>query len=153
MYVPVLENIKMENFLFVPNICQGPKQLHLRWQFSVSFHFAGEIVNLSLDKTTDANFRGFIIQARDAEENPIGSFQFEDDSVSQMTCGEGIHNSITHRNPDEKTGMHAYSDPNVNIPFPKLFNIYFYFTNWLTVYKTLRPPKLQLFPTSFPQKH
>ena len=69
------------------------------------FHFAGEIVNLSLDKTTDANFRGFIIQARDAEENPIGSFQFEDDSVSQMTCGEGIHNSITHRNPDEKTGM------------------------------------------------
>ena len=80
------------------------------------FHFAGEIVNLSLDKTTDANFRGFIIQARDAEENPIGSFQFEDDSVSQMTCGEGIHNSITHRNPDEKTGMHAYSYPNVNIP-------------------------------------
>lgn len=44
MYVPVLENIKMENFLFVPNICQGPKQLHLRWQFSVSFHFAGEIM-------------------------------------------------------------------------------------------------------------
>ena len=79
------------------------------------FHFAGEIVNLSLDKTTDANFRGFIIQARDAEENPIGSFQFEDDSVSQMTCGEGIHNSITHRNPDEKTGM-PYSDPNLNIP-------------------------------------
>ena len=35
---------KMENFLFVPNICQGPKQLHLRWQFSVSFHFAGEIM-------------------------------------------------------------------------------------------------------------
>ena len=78
---------------------------HISFEWTVTiFDFAGEIVNLSLDKTTDANFRGFIIQARDAEENPIGSFQFEDDSVSQMTCGEGIHNSITHRNPDEKTG-------------------------------------------------
>ena len=58
-----------------------------------------------LANSSDVTFRGFIIQARDEEEKQIGSFQFEDDSVSHMTCGAGIHNSITHRSPDEKTGI------------------------------------------------
>ena len=65
--------------------------------------FAGQTISLSLD-STDGAFRGFIIQARDKDEKQVGTFQFEDNSVSHLTCGAGIHNSITHRDPKEKKG-------------------------------------------------
>ena len=67
------------------------------------FSFSGQTVSLSLD-SIDGAFRGFIIQARDKDEKQVGTFQFEDNSVSHLTCGAGIHNSITHRDPKEKTG-------------------------------------------------
>ena len=40
-----------------------------------------------------------MIQARNSDEKDvqIGSFANIGDDVSHMTCGKGIHNSITHR--------------------------------------------------------
>jgi hypothetical protein len=72
----------------------------------------GQTVSLSLDVDVDDKyFRGFMIQVRDvaAEDNQIGNFEIEgsNDLVSHMTCGKGIHNSITHRTSDEKKSIKA----------------------------------------------
>jgi len=70
----------------------------------------GQTVTVSLDvKDPEKTFRGFIIQARDVadRETQVGSFAFEGSSVSHMTCGKGIHNSITHRDSTDKSGIKA----------------------------------------------
>ena len=54
-------------------------------------------IKLEVDNPETSYFRGFIIQARDEQETQIGSFNIEGNLVSHMTCGKGIHNSITHR--------------------------------------------------------
>ncbi|XP_023349675.1 putative ferric-chelate reductase 1 homolog [Eurytemora carolleeae] len=58
----------------------------------------GDIVDLVLHGGKGKTFKGFIIQARDAAkiEEQVGSFVAEDDA-KYMTCGRGIHNSLTHR--------------------------------------------------------
>ena len=37
----------------------------------------------------------------------IGNFEIEEDTSSHMTCGKGIHNSITHRNSEDKKAVKA----------------------------------------------
>jgi hypothetical protein len=56
-------------------------------------------------------FKGFIVQARNSEDldAPIGSFESE--SASHMTCGVGIHNSITHTDPKKETEIEAVWRP------------------------------------------
>lgn len=67
----------------------------------------GGHIDLRLVSTEGSNFKGFIIQVRDASEDdsPIGNFETEE--ASYMTCGKGIHNSITHRNSNPKTSIKA----------------------------------------------
>jgi len=65
----------------------------------------GSTVELTL-AATEGQFLGFIIQARD-KTNParqIGSF-IAGDEDKYMTCGQGIHNSITHRSASAKESI------------------------------------------------
>jgi len=62
----------------------------------------GQTVSVSLEAQGEPGFKGFIIQARDEQDSQVGSFTIEGDLVSHMTCGKGIHNSITHRNGEDK---------------------------------------------------
>lgn len=65
----------------------------------------GGTVELVL-QAVEAKFMGFIIQVRDAA-NPdiqVGSFVAED-NAKYMTCGRGIHNSLTHRTSEPKQNV------------------------------------------------
>lgn len=57
----------------------------------------GDIVEFTLEG--DRPFMGFIIQVRDAKTltRQIGSFISTSEDANYMTCGRGIHNSLTHR--------------------------------------------------------
>merc|ERR1719288_142348 len=59
----------------------------------------GEMLGVELAAGEEGRFKGFIIQARDAaaKDSQVGSFVVSGDEASYMTCGRGIHNSITHR--------------------------------------------------------
>ena len=54
---------------------------------------------------SSTTFKGFILQARSDAEDPVGNFESEE--ASFMTCGKGIHNSLTHRNSQPKTAIKA----------------------------------------------
>ena len=66
--------------------------------------------HVDVELVSPDSFKGFILQARNAEdgETPVGNFETEE--ASFMTCGKGIHNSITHRNSQPKTSVKARSD-------------------------------------------
>ncbi|KAM7054840.1 ferric-chelate reductase 1 isoform 4-T5 [Molossus nigricans] len=57
-------------------------------------------------------FRGFLIEARDAEDlsgSPIGSFTLIDSQVSQLlTCGDIQGSAVSHTNPHKKTEIKVY---------------------------------------------
>merc|ERR1719422_641910 len=59
----------------------------------------GEMLGIELAAGQEGRFKGFIIQARNAaaKDSQVGSFVVSGDEASYMTCGRGIHNSITHR--------------------------------------------------------
>ncbi|XP_036128179.1 ferric-chelate reductase 1 isoform X3 [Molossus molossus] len=57
-------------------------------------------------------FRGFLLEARDAEDlsgSPIGSFTLIDSQVSQLlTCGDIQGSAVSHTNPHKKTEIKVY---------------------------------------------
>ena len=70
----------------------------------------GNGIKVRLEGKDGAQFKGFLIQARDAsrvdeKDSQVGSFETEE--ASYMTCGRGIHNAITHRNSDLKAAVEA----------------------------------------------
>jgi len=69
----------------------------------------GKMIGIELASTDDSLFKGFIIQARDVKQKDrqIGSFVVSGDDASYMTCGRGIHNSITHRKSNGKSSVKA----------------------------------------------
>jgi len=69
----------------------------------------GDMIELELVTTGEKKFKGFIIQARDEDnkDSQIGSFVVSGDEASYMTCGRGIHNSITHRKSNPKFSVKA----------------------------------------------
>jgi len=68
----------------------------------------GETVDIELEGLDSTRFMGFIMQARDANntELQIGSF-VAGDEAKYMTCGRGIHNSLTHRSSNAKEKVSA----------------------------------------------
>lgn len=66
----------------------------------------GEMLGLEL---VGDRFKGFVIQARDVKDknSQVGSFVLTGDDASYLTCGRGIHNSITHRKSSPKTSVKA----------------------------------------------
>merc|ERR1712080_536560 len=68
-------------------------------------------VYLTLEADTNENFKGFVIQARDAAdtEKRIGNFTIDEEEgpARFMGCPGNERNSITHRNPDDKTLVNA----------------------------------------------
>merc|ERR1712050_290880 len=69
----------------------------------------GEMIGIELATTGDSQFKGFIIQAREVKQKDrqVGSFVVSGDDASYMTCGRGIHNSITHRKSNGKSSVKA----------------------------------------------
>merc|ERR1719347_2565613 len=67
------------------------------------------MLGLELVTLESSKFKGFIIQVRSEEDKSIqvGSFVISGDKASYMTCGRGIHNSITHRKSLPKTSVKA----------------------------------------------
>lgn len=70
----------------------------------------GAMLEFSLDATAGNTFKGFIIQARKGVDKTaqVGSFVIPGDDAGYMTCGKGIHNSITHRKSTDKTKVKAF---------------------------------------------
>jgi len=68
----------------------------------------GRTVNLALTGVDNTQFKGFVMQARDAANpnNQVGSF-IASDEAKYMTCGRGIHNSLTHRSSAAKDKVTA----------------------------------------------
>merc|ERR1711963_48791 len=60
-------------------------------------------------KATDGQFKGFMVQAREDVEqeeiNVLGTFDTEE--ANYLTCNKGIHNTITHRNNEDKNQVTA----------------------------------------------
>jgi len=69
----------------------------------------GKMIGIELVATDNSQFKGFIIQARSVKQKDqqIGSFVVSGDDASYMTCGRGIHNSITHRKSNGKSSVKA----------------------------------------------
>jgi len=69
----------------------------------------GGKITVKLTTSDNSTFKGFIIQARNMKlkDQQVGSFIVSGDDVSYMTCGRGIHNSITHRKATSKTSIQA----------------------------------------------
>ena len=69
----------------------------------------GDKISLELSTTDNSTFKGFIIQARNMrlKDQQVGSFILSGEAASYMTCGRGIHNSITHRKAQDKTSIRA----------------------------------------------
>eukprot|EP00096_Caligus_rogercresseyi_P002503 TRINITY_DN1465_c0_g1_i2.p1 TRINITY_DN1465_c0_g1~~TRINITY_DN1465_c0_g1_i2.p1 ORF type:complete len:658 (-),score=127.14 TRINITY_DN1465_c0_g1_i2:80-2053(-) len=64
---------------------------------------------LELKLLSSTPFKGFILQARNASDpdSQLGSFETNSGESKYMTCGKGIHNSITHQNNNLKTEVSA----------------------------------------------
>ena len=76
---------------------------------SSSLVVPGGKITVQLSTSDNSTFKGFIIQARNRKlkDQQVGSFIVSGDDVSYMTCGRGIHNSITHRKATSKTSVQA----------------------------------------------
>jgi len=63
----------------------------------------GETIDFAIKAKDDKEIMGFIIQVRNLDEldKQIGSF-VAGDEAKYMTCGKGIHNSLTHRSSNLK---------------------------------------------------
>jgi len=88
-----------------PQTEASPAQLTL----SASYVAPGDKISLELSTTDNSTFKGFIIQARNMrlKDQQVGSFILSGEAASYMTCGRGIHNSITHRKAQDKTSIRA----------------------------------------------
>jgi len=69
----------------------------------------GQLISLVLATKDNSTFKGFMVQARNAElkDQQVGSFVLSGDEASYLTCGRGIHNSITHRKSTRKSSIKA----------------------------------------------
>jgi len=69
----------------------------------------GQLLELELKTKDNSTFKGFIIQARNLKlkDQQVGSFVLSGEEASYMTCGRGIHNSITHRKSNSKSSILA----------------------------------------------
>jgi len=69
----------------------------------------GQMLDVELAAIGDSQFKGFIIQARSVQQidQQIGSFVVSGDDATPMTCGRGIHNTITHRRSNGKSSVKA----------------------------------------------
>jgi len=69
----------------------------------------GEMIEIELAALDNTQFKGFIIQARSVKQKDqqVGSFVVSGNDASYMTCGRGIHNSITHRKSNGKSSVKA----------------------------------------------
>ncbi|CAB4066735.1 RARS [Lepeophtheirus salmonis] len=65
--------------------------------------------SLELKLRSSTPFKGFIIQARNMSDlsTQVGSFETESGQSKYMTCGKGIHNSITHQGNNLKSEVSA----------------------------------------------
>jgi hypothetical protein len=95
----------------------------------------GQTIDFTLKGKDGEQFMGFIIQVRDVNnlDNQVGSF-IAGDEAKYMTCGRGIHNSLTHRGSTLKEEIsskwRAPSDFNGEVVF--LFtNLLNYNTYWV----------------------
>jgi len=88
-----------------PQNGESPSELRLSQQTVVP----GQIIQLELSTNDNSTFKGFIIQARDSKlkDQQVGSFILSGDVASYITCGRGIHNSITHRTSSSKSSIQA----------------------------------------------
>lgn len=88
-----------------PQNGESPSELRLSQQNVVP----GQIIQLELSTNDNSTFKGFIIQARDSKlkDQQVGSFILSGDVASYITCGRGIHNSITHRTSSSKSSIQA----------------------------------------------
>jgi len=95
----------------------------------------GQTIEFKLKGKDGERFMGFIIQVRDANnlDNQLGSF-IAGDEAKYMTCGRGIHNSLTHRSAEMKKEItskwRAPSDFNGEVVF-MFTNLRDYTTYWV----------------------
>jgi len=95
----------------------------------------GETITFKLKGKDGEKFMGFIIQVRDANnlDNQVGSF-IAGEEAKYMTCGRGIHNSLTHRSAAKKDEItskwRAPSDFNGEVVF-MFTNLRDYTTYWV----------------------
>jgi len=88
-----------------PQSGESPANLSINKQWVIP----GQMLELELTTKDNSTFKGFIIQARDLrlKDQQVGSFVLSGEEASYMTCGRGIHNSITHRKSNAKTSILA----------------------------------------------
>jgi len=104
----------------------------------------GQTIDFKLKGKDGQKFMGFIIQVRDAKnlDNQVGSF-IAGDEAKYMTCGRGIHNSLTHRGSTLKDEIaskwRAPSDFNGEVVF-MFTNLIDYTTYWVRT----QGPRLQI---------
>ncbi|XP_065343218.1 putative ferric-chelate reductase 1 homolog [Cloeon dipterum] len=66
------------------------------------------LVNVTITSQGNADFAGFIIQARpENSDNPVGTFEVRKEGAKAHTCGSGLKNSVTHtdKNPKRKVEL------------------------------------------------
>ena len=68
----------------------------------------GDEVTLTIKKKSDRRFRGFLIQALDCDEKPIGKFTFTSAQRAKcLECAPNACGSITHTNSGMKSRVVA----------------------------------------------
>ena len=67
----------------------------------------GEKVELELTVPAPNQFKGFLIQARNQDQEIVGHFETEDPNVELMDCDAKEHSAITHVNAQVKQSVKA----------------------------------------------
>merc|ERR1711976_641071 len=67
----------------------------------------GQIISVSLKATKGRPFKGFMIQARNQDDKPVGSWTFRGNDIRTMDCPGDDGNSISHNNSNEKMEIKA----------------------------------------------
>jgi len=92
-----------------PNHGVDPQKSAAPYQLLLSSNdvLSGGSVTVTIKGTKGNSFKGFLLQARDSAENPIGTFQDITSNSKTINCG-GQQTTATHLSPDDKSEVQVY---------------------------------------------
>ncbi|KAF4525484.1 hypothetical protein B566_EDAN002342 [Ephemera danica] len=74
----------------------------------------GEVVHVTIKAEADDSFKGFFLQARDENDDAIGTFEIDTSMAKIISCPEnssGNENAVTHTSSADKTEIMAMWTP------------------------------------------
>ena len=75
----------------------------IKFQLSSSKISSGSSVNVELKPKASEDFEGFFVQARDSQDNVVGTFETLGDDGKYVDCDRKAQSTVTHVKPNFKT--------------------------------------------------